>query len=154
MKQIIFITCVFFSFLTFANAGELYRCTDRSGNEIITSTPQDGMENCMLKDSYEDATPQQKAQWEREKLYRQSREASVSQSKSRKELEKKYLEAKKSGSSGAFVDAVDERIKELENDEDQYFYNKEQREKAAASTPPQQHGVVISPTTGRVVGTY
>jgi len=52
MKRIILTLCVFFAFITSANAGELYRCTDRDGNTVITSSPQDGMTNCVLKDSY------------------------------------------------------------------------------------------------------
>lgn len=37
-----------------AHAGELYSCIDRDGNSIVTDSPQDGMKNCVLKDSYED----------------------------------------------------------------------------------------------------
>jgi hypothetical protein len=36
---------------------ELYSCTDRDGNKIVTSAPQDGMTDCVLKDSDEDTTP-------------------------------------------------------------------------------------------------
>lgn len=52
MKRIILTLCVFFAFITSANAGELYRCADRDGNTVITSSPQDGMTRCELKDSY------------------------------------------------------------------------------------------------------
>lgn len=44
----------------------MYSCTDHHGNSIITSSPQDGMENCVLKDSYEDLTPAQRAAQQRE----------------------------------------------------------------------------------------
>jgi RNA polymerase subunit RPABC4/transcription elongation factor Spt4 len=40
-----------------AHAGELYSCTDRNGNSIVTDSPQDGMTNCTLKDSYDDPPP-------------------------------------------------------------------------------------------------
>jgi hypothetical protein len=61
MKKIIF--CIFtISLLVYAvsaSAGELYSCTDRDGSQIVTSTPQDGMTNCVLKDSDEDTSPKQ-----------------------------------------------------------------------------------------------
>lgn len=66
MNRIFIILCVFFAFLTSANAGEMYSCTDRDGNAIVTSTPQDGMENCVLKDSYSDPSPQERVQQQRQ----------------------------------------------------------------------------------------
>lgn len=57
MNRIFITLCIFFAFITFANAGEMYRCVDRNGNPIVTSSPQDGMGNCVLMDSYEDSTP-------------------------------------------------------------------------------------------------
>jgi hypothetical protein len=51
MKAIILTLCFFIAFLNFANAGELYNCIDRNGNSIVTDNPQDGMKNCVLKDS-------------------------------------------------------------------------------------------------------
>jgi hypothetical protein len=44
-----------------ANAIELYSCTDRDGSQIVTSTPQDGMTNCVLKDSDEDTASSKNA---------------------------------------------------------------------------------------------
>lgn len=38
------------------NATELYSCTDRDGSQIVTSAPQDGMTNCVIKDSDEDTS--------------------------------------------------------------------------------------------------
>lgn len=68
MKQIfLLILCVFFTLITSANAGELYHCIDSNGKSIITDTPQDGMTNCVLRDSYDDPTPQQRAQQKRER---------------------------------------------------------------------------------------
>jgi len=45
MKVTILTLCLFFIFITFANAGEVYSCIDRDGNSIVTDNPQDGM-NC------------------------------------------------------------------------------------------------------------
>lgn len=47
--------CCVIGLLTSAHALELYRCLDSNGNEIITSAPQDGMTNCVLKDSSDDS---------------------------------------------------------------------------------------------------
>jgi hypothetical protein len=58
MKQIILTLCVFFAFIASAYAGKLYNCIDRDGNAISTDIPQDGMKNCVLKDSYEDPSPE------------------------------------------------------------------------------------------------
>lgn len=54
MKRIFFILCVFSIFLTSVYAGDIYTCIDRNGNTVMTSSPQDGMRNCALKDSSED----------------------------------------------------------------------------------------------------
>jgi len=55
MRIIMLTLCCFVGLLTSAHALEMYRCLDNSGNEIITSTPQDGMRDCVLKDSSEDS---------------------------------------------------------------------------------------------------
>ncbi len=47
MRVFILILCFFVAYLTSANAEELYRCVDQSGNAIVTDRPQDGMENCV-----------------------------------------------------------------------------------------------------------
>jgi len=59
MNKIIFsiITISLLIFAVPAGATELYSCTDRDGSQIVTSTPQDGMTNCVLKDSDEDVAP-------------------------------------------------------------------------------------------------
>jgi hypothetical protein len=59
MKQMVLTLCVFFAFITSAHAGKLYNCIDRDGNVISTDIPQDGMKNCVLKDSYEDPSPEE-----------------------------------------------------------------------------------------------
>ncbi len=54
--RIVMLTLCFFAVLwTSANAAEMYRCLDSNGNQIITSTPQDGMTDCVLKDSSDDS---------------------------------------------------------------------------------------------------
>ena len=58
MKQIVLTLCIFFVFITSAYAGKLYNCIDRDGKAIITDVPQDGMKNCVLKDSYEGPSPE------------------------------------------------------------------------------------------------
>jgi len=52
MKRIIFTFCVLFTLVIYVNAGELYTCIDLDGNSIVTDSPQNGMKNCVLKDSY------------------------------------------------------------------------------------------------------
>jgi len=59
MKQIIFILCIIFALITYANAGEIYNCIDRDGNSIVTDNPQDGMKNCVLKDSYSEPSSEE-----------------------------------------------------------------------------------------------
>jgi Domain of unknown function (DUF4124) len=61
MKRILLTLSIFIAFITSANAGELYSCTDRDGNTVITSSPQDGMTNCALKDSYGKPLPEEPA---------------------------------------------------------------------------------------------
>ena len=64
MKQIVLTLCVFFAFINSTYAGELYNCIDGDGNAIVTDSPQDGMKNCALKDSYRDPTPRERAEKE------------------------------------------------------------------------------------------
>jgi hypothetical protein len=48
MKVIILTLCFFIAFSISANAGAIYKCTDRDGNKIITDNIQDGMTKCVL----------------------------------------------------------------------------------------------------------
>jgi hypothetical protein len=167
MKQIFILTlCVFFALITSANAGELYHCNDGNGNSIITDTPQDGMTNCILKESYDDPTSQQRAQQQREtesqrsrsqsegQIETQGRQPEANQGKSSVDLEGKRLENKKEafGSMSEGKKVWDKRTKQLEQDPDQYLHDKKQRDKEAASTP--QHEDVITPTRGGADGHY
>jgi hypothetical protein len=55
MRKVLFITLsVFFTFITFAQAGEIYKCVDRHGKLIITSSPRDGMK-CELGESVKES---------------------------------------------------------------------------------------------------
>lgn len=59
MKRLFFILFFLFSFTITAYSGELYACLDH-GKTIVTSAPQDGMTNCVLKDAYDDPPPIEK----------------------------------------------------------------------------------------------
>jgi len=86
MKVIILTLCFFIAFLTFANAGKLYNCIDHDGNTIVTDNPQDGMKNCMLKESFRDLTPEELA--EKEKMEKENME---NQKEVAKEAKRKYV---------------------------------------------------------------
>ena len=163
MKQIFILTlCVFFALITSVNAGQLYHCIDSNGNSIITDTPQDEMTKCVLKDSYEDQTSQQRGQQQREtetqrsrspyedQIETQGRQQEANQGKSRVDLEGKRLENKKEafGSMSEGKKVPDKRTEQLQKDPDKYLYDKEQRDKEAASAT--KHEDVISPTKGGV----
>ncbi len=47
-------------FFTSTNALELYKCIDRDGNSILTSSPQDGMKDCVLEGSSDDSSPKER----------------------------------------------------------------------------------------------
>jgi hypothetical protein len=86
MKRIIFTLCVFIAFLTSVHAGELYHCIDRDGNAIVTDNPQDGMKNCVLKESFKGLTPEELA--EKEKTEKEKME---NQKEVAKEAKRKYV---------------------------------------------------------------
>jgi len=72
MRVFILILCFFVTFLISANAEELYRCVDQSGNAIVTDRPQDGMENCVLNHAdEEDQTAEDQENEESESAGRQ-----------------------------------------------------------------------------------
>ena len=65
MKRIFIVMFILFDlfiFLASTNAGELYNCIDSDGNKIVTDNPQDGMKDCVLKESYDDPSPKGRAQ--------------------------------------------------------------------------------------------
>jgi hypothetical protein len=57
VKVIILTLCFFIAFLNFANAGEMYNCTDSDGNTILTDIPQDGMK-CVSNNSSINSSPE------------------------------------------------------------------------------------------------
>lgn len=59
MKQMIFTLCMFFVLINSTYAGELYRCIDHNGNYVFTDSPQEGMKDCILKESYEKPPPEE-----------------------------------------------------------------------------------------------
>ncbi len=58
LNRILISLFIFFTVVTAAYSGAIYSCVDRDGNPVVTSFPQDGMKNCVLKDSFEDQSPQ------------------------------------------------------------------------------------------------
>ena len=77
MKRIFTAIFIFFSlfiFFTSANAGALYKCIDRDSNIIITDSPQDGMKDCVLKDSSDDPSPKERAH-QQNKSYKSRQES-------------------------------------------------------------------------------
>jgi hypothetical protein len=58
MTKIFLIVISFFALLIVANAGSLYICIDKDGNEIISDSPQDGMK-CVLKETFRKPTPEE-----------------------------------------------------------------------------------------------
>lgn len=81
MREVLFITLsVFFTFVTFTQAGEIYKCIDRHGNPIITSSPQDGMK-CELRESFKESANEVAA--EKEKAGAKDDKAAVTSEKER-----------------------------------------------------------------------
>lgn len=65
MRRIFIAMFIFFSLFIFfksAIAGELYSCIDSDGKKIVTDNPQDGMKDCVLKDSSADHSPKERSQ--------------------------------------------------------------------------------------------
>ena len=101
MKRIfsaIFIFFCLFIFCALANAGELYNCIDSGGNRIVTDSPQDGMKDCVLKDSYDDPSPKERAQ--------QQKKSYNSKQKSQREKAEIESEKEKERAAGEQKEAV------------------------------------------------
>lgn len=56
MSRIILVLCMVIALTASAYAGQLFSCIDRHGNPVVTSIPQDGMENCVLKSTFKDSS--------------------------------------------------------------------------------------------------
>ncbi len=126
MKRSIVALCIFITLSSLANA-EMYKCEDRDGNTILTSSPQDGMTKCVLKESSGEPEPQ----------YRAPQKAMSKEMERKVEMEKKWLKNRKEVLGDFAKDIVKKRLKDLEDDPEQYFYNKEQREKVKRPAPAQ-----------------
>jgi len=95
MKRTLLAIIIFCSLLIpFAspNAENLYVCIDSQGNKILTSCPRDGMNNCVLKDSYTDhsqkeRTQQQKKSQKSRQSYKRESEAAEKESTAREQEE-------------------------------------------------------------------
>jgi hypothetical protein len=62
MRIIMLALCFFAALSTSANAAEIYHCQDSNGNVIITSAPQDWMNNCKLTNSSDDSSAEEGGQ--------------------------------------------------------------------------------------------
>jgi len=58
MGKFLLVTCVFFSFLAYSHAGEIYICIDSHGVKTIASEPQKSLK-CELAETFSDPTPQE-----------------------------------------------------------------------------------------------
>ena len=61
IRKIVLVFFILFVLSSPLFAGELYHCIDRNGNSIVTDSPQDGMKNCVLGDSWKDPSPEELA---------------------------------------------------------------------------------------------
>ena len=87
MKRIFIAMFIFFSlfiFFTLTNAGELYKCIDRDNNIVITDSPQDGMKECVLKDSSDDPSQKERAK-QQQKSYKSRQESQREKNETEKE---------------------------------------------------------------------
>lgn len=66
MGRLLLVTCVFFSILSYAHAGELYICVDSHGVKTIASEPQKGMK-CQLTETFTESTREDMAKNEEAK---------------------------------------------------------------------------------------
>lgn len=54
MKTAFLLIIMIFFFSGNVQAGDIYVCIDSKGNKVMTTTPEDGMKDCMLKESYDE----------------------------------------------------------------------------------------------------
>lgn len=96
MNRIFLILCVLFAFLTAANAEEFYICIDQNGNSVLTNSPQDGMKKCVLRESYKDPTPEERAQEQSESKIKEQRKSQYNREAEagRRDLERSRIQSK------------------------------------------------------------
>ncbi len=82
MRKVLFVTMsAFFIFITFAQAGEIYKCVDLHGNQFITSSPQAGMK-CEVGESFNESVNDAAADEEKKAVTKDDK-ASVTAEKER-----------------------------------------------------------------------
>lgn len=89
MKYRFLILFFIMALVTPGGAAELYSCIDRDGSRVVTDNPQDGMEDCVLKEVYDDLTAEQRGQNRRDIETKQSSGQTASGSKQEDALRKK-----------------------------------------------------------------
>jgi hypothetical protein len=114
MKVLILTLCILITFLNNANAGELYICSDENGNEIITTTPQDGMKDCVLKDSYEPVKPVKKVKNAKKAIAYKTANIRNEQ-KSAEQSEDGCIKCCNNKMVGCYNNLADKRLCEVEN---------------------------------------
>jgi hypothetical protein len=157
MNRVLFlISCFIFTFFTSLYAAEIYTYTDKDGNTAISNTPMPEKYKNKAKKigSYKNDSASEIQRYEmnrkaniarqeaeeaaarqRQQANEVQREAKMSSQKtvekSRAELERNRLESQRDAFrkfKGGEKDLDDAKMK-LENNPDQYFYDKEQRQK-------------------------
>ena len=94
MRKIVFVSFILFILASSIYAGEFYNCIDRDGKTILTNSPQDGMKKCVLKESYKDPTPQERAKEQREiETYRQRMRTGIERNRAEAEQKSEALRA-------------------------------------------------------------
>jgi Skp family chaperone for outer membrane proteins len=97
VRKIVFVSFILFILASSIYAGEFYNCIDRDGNTILTNSPQDGMKKCVLKESYKDPTPQERAKEQREiEAYRQRMRAGIERNRAEAKQKSEALRAQAS----------------------------------------------------------
>ena len=93
MRKIVFVSFILFILASSIYAGEFYNCIDRDGNTILINSPQDGMKKCVLKESYKDPTPQERAREQsQEAESSRNRQANEAQEAARKQNERQQAQ--------------------------------------------------------------
>jgi hypothetical protein len=140
------------------NAGQ-WTIHSSEGTQVV-GTPDEPSDSSSSKDKgdnwgriYAPGERERENQQAKQEAARQEREREQdAREASRANLEKKRLENKRNaiGSWSKGQEVLNKRERELKEDPDQYFYDKEQRDKEAAAHP---HGVVHD-QSGNVTGHY
>jgi len=109
MNRILIIVCLLFSLIVTAEAGGLYSCIDQDGKAIVTTTPQDGMRDCVLKDSQENFTDRET--YEKSKVSQRSAEREAREENYRKRRQKEECVSECSDAQQSCFKTCDEDYK-------------------------------------------